>query len=62
MQRKRRMLKASRLCLLGIAVLASSFSVLAQCPNDQTCDALVRTITAIGAIGGGVVAISENVR
>jgi hypothetical protein len=49
MQRKRRMLTASRLCLLGIAVSASSFSVFAQCPNDSfNCDAQVRTISAFG--------------
>lgn len=47
MQRKRRMLTASRLCLLGIAVLASSFSVFAQCPNDANCNALVGSIYAL---------------
>ena len=47
MQRKRRMLTASRLCLLGIAVSASSFSVFAQCPNDTNCDAVVRSIWAV---------------
>ena len=46
MQRKRRMLTASRLCLLGIAVSASSFSVFAQCPNDINCEARVGRITA----------------
>src|SRR6516162_5030795 len=48
MQRKRRMLTASRLCLLGIAVSASSSSVFGQCPNDANCDAQVRSITALG--------------
>src|SRR6516225_5761800 len=46
MQRKRRMLTASRLCLLGIAVSASSFSVFAQCPQDSNCNAVVGTIYA----------------
>ena len=51
MQRKRRMLTASRLCLLGIAVLASSFSVFAQCPNDGNCNALVGSIYASAVTG-----------
>jgi hypothetical protein len=46
MQPKRRVLAASRLCLLGIAVSASSFSVFAQCPNDTNCNAQVGSITA----------------
>ena len=51
MQRKRRMLTASRLCLLGIAVLASRFSVFAQCPNDANCNALVGSISASAVTG-----------
>src|SRR5215831_17680685 len=47
MQRKRRMLTASRLCLLGIAGLAPSLSLSAQCPQDATCRARVELLTAI---------------
>ena len=47
MQPKRRMLTASRLCLLGIAVSASRFSVFGQCPNDPNCNAVVGTIRAV---------------
>jgi hypothetical protein len=60
MQRIRRMLTASRLCLLGIAVSASSFSVFAQCPNDTNCDARVRSISATASASPAVFGSSNS--
>jgi hypothetical protein len=54
------MLTTSRLCLPGIAVSASSFSVFAQCPNDDNCNARVKSITAIAVNGLALIGQSSD--
>src|SRR5215469_4412151 len=61
MKRLCKMLTYSRLHLLTIVLLACSLSVSAQCPNDNTCNATVRTLTAVGGgDGNGVFGQSSS--